>query len=395
MGGAAFALGNLLLARFLPVEEYGRYALAVAVYNIFWTIAALGFDEASLRHSERLDGRVFVRITVSGLAMAALACGICYWLYGLDNQLLLLLVAAIVAGGLSSVASAMLRREGHRTTPLLINNAANWAVVVSAGASILLEIYTAEFAFTVLMVSVAIAAGAGWFRALREQVSLDPPHQHVPMREAISFVSIVAASSVLLQLERLVAPKVLGVEALAEFAVLASVALFPYRMLRSGMMFSLVPKLRRAETTRERNRVLVHELGAVAAVLVVASVGVLLLSAPLTSFVTDGKYELPLLLVAAACVNGASKVITGLQNAVITACGTADDVARLNWMSWLMIAGGTIGAWAGGAHDLTGLVVGAGAGTIVGALPGLHLAYRVFRRPAPQIASEGIRGLSS
>lgn len=381
MGGCAFALGNLLLARFLPIDEYGRYALAAAIYNIFWTIAALGFDEASLRHAERLDARVFVRITISGIAMGLVAIAICAWFYKLDAGLLGLLLVAIVAGGLSSVASAMLRREGYRTTPLLINNAANWAVVVSAFASIALGIYTAGFALAVLLVSIAIAAAVGWVRALKRQEVLDLPHQHVPMREAVSFVSIVAASSVLLQLERLVAPKVLGVEALAEFAVLASVALFPYRMLRSGTMFSLVPKLRDAASGAARKRVLVHEMGAVLVMLIVASAGVLLLSSPITSLFTDGKYELPMALVAAACINGASKVITGLQNAIITACGTAGDVDQLNWMSWVMIAFGVIGAWMGSAHGLAGLVTGAGIGTLLGALPGVYLAYRVLRRP--------------
>jgi hypothetical protein len=173
---------------------------------------------------------------------------------------------------------------------------------------------------------------------------------------------------------------VLGVEALAEFAVLAAVALFPYRMLRSGTMFSLIPKLRSAQTAHERNRVLSHEIGAVVAMLVVASIGVMLLSAPLTAFVTDGKYELPLLLVGAACINGTTKVVTGLQNAVITACGTAGDVTKLNWMSWIMIAGGVVGAWLGSMHGLAGLVIGAGVGTLIGASPGIVLAYRVLRR---------------
>jgi O-antigen/teichoic acid export membrane protein len=380
MGGVAFALGNLLLARFMPVDEYGRYALAAAIYNIFWTIAALGFDEASLRHSDRLDWRVFIRIAVSGAVMAVVACVLCYYLYGLDTHLLLLLAVAIVGGGLSSVASAMLRREGQHTAPLLINNAANWAVMVSAIASIVLGIYTAAFALAVLMITVALAAAAGWIRALRQQTHIEIARQHVPLREAISFVSIVASGSILLQLERLVAPMVLGVEALASFAVLASVALFPYRMLRSGAIFSLVPKLRRAVTVRERNHVLIHELGAVLAMLIVASIGVLLLSSPLTEFITGGKYQLPFVLVAAACINGAAKVISGVQDSILTACGTEGDVAALKWLTWVMIAGGTIGAWAGSVYGLAGLVTGAGVGSLVGALPGMYLALQVLRR---------------
>ena len=380
LGGVAFALGNLLLARFMPVDEYGRYALAAAIYNIFWTIAALGFDEASLRHSDRLDWRVFIRIVLSGAAMGVVAGALCYWLYGLDIELLVLLAVAIIVGGLSSVASAMLRREGQRTAPLLINNAANWAVMVSALASIVLGIYTAVFALAVLMITVALAAAAGWMRALRQQAHIETARQHVPLREAISFVSIVASGSILLQLERLVAPMVLGVEALASFAVLASVALFPYRMLRSGTIFSLVPKLRGAQTVHDRNHVLIHELGAVLAMLIVASIGVMLLSSPLTDFITDGKYELPFVLVAAACINGAAKVISGVQDSILTACGTEGDVATLKWLTWVMIAGGTIGAWAGSVYGLSGLVTGAGVGSLVGSLPGMYLALTVLRR---------------
>ncbi|MGE3745837.1 MAG: oligosaccharide flippase family protein [Sphingomonadaceae bacterium] len=380
MGGVAFALGNLLLARSMPVSEYGRYALAVAIYNIFWTIAALGFDEASLRHSDRLDRMVFVRIIISGVIMGGVACVVGHWIYGLDAELLLLLGVAIVAGGLSSVASAMLRREGQHTAPLLINNAANWAVMTSALASLALDLHTAVFALAVLMMTVTLAAAVGWVRALQEQTSIAGERQHVPLREAVSFVSIVASGSILLQLERMVAPMALGVDALASFAVLASVALFPYRMLRAGAIFSLVPKLRGAANVQERNHVLVHELGAVLFVLVGASIGVLLLSSPLTYFVTGGKYELPLVLVGAACINGAAKVIAGVQNAVVTACGTESDVASLKWLTWVMITGGVTGAWMGSVYGLAGLVAGAGVGSLIGALPGMYLAYQVLRR---------------
>ena len=115
-------------------------------------------------------------------------------------------------------------------------------------------------------------------------------------------------------------------------------------------------------------------------VLVGASIGVLLLSAPLTYFVTGGKYELPLVLVVAACVNGAAKVIAGVQNAVVTACGTESDVASLKWLTWVMITGGVIGAWAGSVYGLAGLVTGAGIGSLIGALPCMYLAYQVLRR---------------
>lgn len=382
IGGAAFALGNLILARVMPVEEYGRYALAVAIFNIFAMVAPLGFDEASLRHNARLDLRVAGRIILSGAAVSLIALGIAGFFYQLDSGLLALLFAATIAAGMLTVSCAVLRREGHQMTALLINNAANWTVVISGGVCMVLGIHAASFAFTLLGVGVATAAAIGWARALTVQKGSGDPSQRVPLMEALSFVSILAASAVVVQLERLVAPKVLGVEALASFAVLASVALFPYRMLRSGVGFSLVPKLRRAKTVAERNRAIRQEITAVIAVVIVASIVVMAVSPPLTAIITNGKYQLSLLLVGAACLNGAAKVLSGLPRALISACGTSADVRGLNWQSWLMIGFGTAGAWIGGTtFGLAGLVAGAGIGTLLGAAPSAHLAYTVVKRP--------------
>lgn len=387
VGGVAFALGNLLLARALPVSEYGKYSLAIALFNTLWMTAALGFDEASLRRRSPLGARAFVRATLTGGGIALLAALVGRLIYGLDFTTLGFLAAAILAAGYGAMASAQLRRLGAQTAALAVSNPANWAVIVCGAASLILKLRTAELALTGLVAGVALAALAGWLQARRLQAKGPEVHEDVPLHEALSFVSILAAGAVIVQLERLVAPKLLGVDALASFAVLASVALFPFRMLRSGVAFSLAPKLRRVATTRERNRIIVHELGAVFAELSLASLAVVVLAPPLTERLTGGKYQLSLALVAAACLNGAAKVLTGVPHAVITASGTSRDLRTLNWQSWLTIAFGGAGAWFGARHGLTGLVVGAGLGALLGGLPSLHLAGQVLRRTAPSLAT--------
>jgi hypothetical protein len=380
LGGVAFALGNLLLARGLSVPEYGKYSLAVALFNTFWLTAALGFDEASLRWRSRLNARVFVRTSVTGSAVALAAALIGRLVYGLDFVTLGFLAAAVMAAGYSAVASAHLRRAGANSAALAVNNAANWAVILTGAISLGLGLRASDLALAGLVAGVVLAAVAGWFYVLRLEAGQEDLHEEPPAREALNFVSIVAASSVIVQLERLIAPKVLGFEALANFAVLASVALFPFRMLRSGVGFSLAPKLRSAKTAAERRHIIVHEIGAVVAVLSVASLGVIVLAPPLTARLTGGKYDISLALVAAACVNGAAKVLTGLPRAFVTAAGTSEDLRALNWQSWLMIACAGAGAWLGARLGLTGLVVGAGVGSIVGALPSLQLARKALRR---------------
>ncbi|CAN7290679.1 hypothetical protein LJR225_001517 [Phenylobacterium sp. LjRoot225] len=380
VGGVAFAVGNLLLARALPVSEYGKYSLAVALFNTFWMTAPLGFDEGSLRRHSRLGLRAFARVTLSGGGVALLAALVGRLVYQLDLATLGFLAAAIMAAGYGAMASALLRRTGAQTSALAVNNSANWAVIVCGAVSLLLALKTAELALIGLVVGVSLGAIGGWLQARRLQARSDEVHEDVPLNEALNFVSILAAGAVIVQLERLVAPKVLGVEALANFAVLASVALFPFRMLRSGVGFSLAPKLRRAATIAERNRIIVHEIGAVVAVLSVASLAVMVVAPPLTEQLTSGKYQLSLALVAAACLNGAAKVLTGLPRAFITASGTSADLRALNWQSWLMIVCSGGGAWLGAQVNLTGLVLGAGLGAILGALPSLQLARQVLRR---------------
>lgn len=380
VGGVAFAVGNLLLARALPVSEYGKYSLAVAIFNTFWMTAPLGFDEGSLRRHSRLDARAFARTTLTGGGVALLAVLVGRLVYQLDAATLAFLAAAIMAAGYGAIAVALLRRSGAQTAALAVNNSANWAVIITGAASLILALKTSELALIGLVAGVALGAGGGWLQARRLQAKSDEPHEAVPLHEALNFVSILAAGAVIVQLERLVAPKVLGVEALANFAVLASVALFPFRMLRSGVGFSLAPKLRRATTHAERNRIIVHEIGSVVAVLSVASVAVIAVAPPLTERLTSGKYHLTLALVAAACLNGGAKVLTNLPRAFITACGTSNDLRSLNWQSWLMIVCAGGGALLGAQLSLTGLVVGAGLGSILGTVPSLQLARQVLQR---------------
>lgn len=380
MGGAAFAIGNLLLARVMPLGEYGVFALAIALFNTFWPLAPLGYDEASLRCNSPLDGSTFGRVTVTGLGVALVAAVIAYLFYRVELLSAGLLIVAIVLAGLTSVACAALRREGHQTTALIVNNSANWVIVAAGVVSLASGIHSANFALILLAGGVGAGCIAGWAVATRAQARSGKQHQKITAMEALNFVSILGAGTLMLQLERLVAPKLLGIEALASLSVLASVAIFPFRMLRSGVGFSLVPKLRRARSVVERDRVIRDEVGSVLAMALAASFVVLLLSPPLTRIITGGRYELSLFLVAAACVNGAAKVITGLPRVFITACGQQADIRSLNWQSWLMIVLGIAGAWIGSGYDLAGLVAGAGIGTLAGSVPSMFLAYRVLHR---------------
>ena len=69
--------------------------------------------------------------------------------------------------------------------------------------------------------------------------------------EGLSLLGITAAALLLMQLERLLAPRLLSLEDLARFAVVATLVGSPFRMLQMGAGYTLLPgSARRPRRTR-------------------------------------------------------------------------------------------------------------------------------------------------
>ena len=95
-----------------------------------------------------------------------------------------------------------------------------------------------------------------------------------------------------MQLERLLAPRLLSLEDLARFAVVATLVGSPFRMLQMGAGYTLLPRLRAATSPHARWKLVRHEALAVA--LIGGAGGVILLSAApwIADRLLAGKYEL-------------------------------------------------------------------------------------------------------
>ncbi|MCH7782336.1 tetratricopeptide repeat protein, partial [candidate division KSB1 bacterium] len=92
--------------------------------------------------------------------------------------------------------------------------------------------------------------------------------------EALSYAGVNAAYGLLTQLERLTIPKVLTLDELATFAVLAAIVGSPYRMLQLGVGYTLFPRLRATTTISERRRLICREGLIVAAAGALVTLGV-------------------------------------------------------------------------------------------------------------------------
>ena len=379
LSGAAFALGNLLLARTMPVEAFGRFALGLALFNVFGVIAPLGLDQVMLRHRIDRGPRLLLLLLGAGAGFGGLAALGAVQLGGFGPAEAAALAVAIATGGLVTTIVAGLRAATREWSALLAVTWASWVLLAIGVAALAAPMPTAARPLGLFAAGNALAAVAGWAALVRLDRAAPRPAAPIPWREAASLFGIAAIGTVTLQLERLLIPAAVGLEPLALFSVLASVAIFPFRMVTAGAGFGLVPKLRAASDLAQRRRLVQDELISITVLLGGASVAVLLAAPAVTALLTGGRYQIGLLLVLSACVNGSAKVLQVVPRSILTGCGDASDIAALNRFGWLGLALAALGVFAGAPWGLAGVICGSAAGSLAGSLPAILLSRRRLR----------------
>ncbi len=375
--GAAFAAGNLLLARTMPVPEFGRLALAIALFTLFGLLAPFGIDQLVLRARLAITGRLALLMSAMGGALGIVVAVGVTLSGGLRPAEAAMLAPTIAAIGLSVVVSGVLRSEGRTRDAVPYTTGASW-ILFSVGCIGLLTPFNTPFwPLTLIMAGNMLRATLGWRLLLserRDRGRMDT----VPIDwgQALSLLGLAAVGTALMQLERLIIPLALNLSDLALYAVLSSVAIFPFRLLIQAAGFTLTARLAATTDLAARRTLVRGELLIMSLLAGAATVVILLLVAPLTPFLTGGTYAIHEALVAAACLNGTVKLLYALPRAIVTVCGSKSQVARLNGvgMLWLVlaVAGGAIGAKWG----LTGLVLGVSIGGLVAILPIARLAQQ-------------------
>lgn len=376
LSGLAFALGTLMLARSMPVEAFGQLSLAIALFNVFGLLAPMGVDQIMLRHHIDPSPKLLTMLGVSGILLGGIVgAGYSYFnaLPGGDSTALAI---AIAAGGVIATLAA-LARSRHREFPaLLLATAASWMLLLIGAASLLFSMKGLLLPLALFAGGNVLAAAAGWHILGKKPLASVLTPAAIPWGEALSLLGIAAIGTLVLQLERLIIPSIIGISALAQFSVLASVAIFPFRLLTASAGFSLVPKLRSATSLSQKHLLIKHEIVSIVGLLVVATLGIVVLAPLVTPILTGGRYQISVGLALAACFNGYAKVVQSFARALITACGSPADIAHFNRLGWVGLATSIAGAFAGSAWGLTGLLYGVTIGSMVGTVPSLMLAQR-------------------
>jgi hypothetical protein len=391
LGGGAFALGNLILARVLPKEEYGRVSLALAIVMIGILTGPLGAQVIVNRHRTDPGRRLLARtISTSGLVGLALTLG-AGALYPLDLPLLGAMLCAIIAGGSNLVAVGHYQSRQRYTLSLVLAASSSLSLLTAGIVSAIFRPTTAFVPAAVFAACLWVSPSIGWWNAFRDRGDLAYPDPPFPWGEGLAAVGTIGAGMVLATIERLVIPRALGLPDLATFSVLTTLAGSPFQMLNQGVGFALLPSLRGARHAADRRHMLEQELLVVVGACALSGLIVWWVTPIVLHHVLVGRYLLPGSLILAAIAVGALKPLGAVAVSAVNAVGSARDLAVLGGIAWAACAVGFLGAWLGVRWGLTGLVYGVGAGWLLRAAASGWLASSSLRRA--ETASRAPQGL--
>jgi O-antigen/teichoic acid export membrane protein len=380
LSGGAFALGNLMLARVLPKEEYGRFSLGLAIVTIGILTGPLGGQIIVNRHRTDPGRRLLARtLSTSGLVGLVLTIG-AGALYPLDLPLLAAMLAAVIGGACNLVVVGHYQSRQRYGLSLWVSASTNLSLLATGVAAAVFRPTNAFAPAAIFAICVWASPVFAWWKLLQHRAAPDYSDPPFPWGEALAVVGTIAAGMLLGATERLVIPRALSLSDLATFSVLATLAGSPFQMLNQGVGFALLPSLRGAQDRTSRRRVLRQELLAVVGACVLSGVIVWWLTPIVLRHFLVGRYVLPSHLVLAAIAVGALRPLGAVAIAVVNAVGSARDLVALGGIGWTASVLGFCGAWAGVRWGLTGLVYGVGLGWLFRAAAAGWLASRSMQR---------------
>lgn len=363
--GIGFAGGNLLLARALSRSEFGLVALWLAAYYLGGGLAPWGADGVVNRRRILPGWRLVRRVLFTSTVTAGLTVFVAHLLYPFEPLHLALLGVGIVAFGMGTVAAAQFQARHRFLTAMSIWQGSNIVLPFAAVVALLWSDAGVPLPITVFTGGAVVVALAGWLGLRRLQEDEDVTGEPYKWREALFYYLAASATAFLPQIERLFMPRVLNLEDLAMFGVLAALVISPYRMLQRGVGYTLFPRLNAAASRRMRRRLLREEFRLMIVVGGVAGVLVWYAAPWVTDAFLGDKYELLPALVVAGLVAGLGKLVGAVGHALVSALGSNRDLALYGAASWAALAAAGLGAVYGARWGVPGVIYGTTAGLLI------------------------------
>jgi O-antigen/teichoic acid export membrane protein len=388
VSGIGFAIASLLLARSLPKVEFGALMLALALVTLGVQFAPAGADGVVNRRHVDFGGPLFWRALGTSMLTALVFLIVARLGYGLAWPYAALVLGGVLAGGLSRLGAAKFQSLQRFSFALWLLQGANFALLLAAALLTLCGLTLALLPLAAFVFGFVLTAGWGWTALFRCRQAEPSAFELFSWREALAYASVHLAGVVMTQLDRLLIPKLLSLEELASFSVLAAVTIAPFRMLQLGLGYTLLPRIRNAATVVARRHVFGQEALISGLIVTTASIAIWLLAPLVIHLVLGDKYILGPTLMAAALVSGVMRVLTGFTRAAVSALCSNRELVYLSGLMWLSVAVALGGAVVGAHWGLMGLIYGVSLGWVAQVIVSVGMVLphlRLGASQAPQV----------
>jgi len=365
--GLAFIVGTLAMSLALNAEDFAEATLLVAICNLAAAAAPAGMNGIVLRYNLRTDGKLLTIGALAVLLSALVTTGIAYEVYDLPQSTAAILFASVLSGGLAfSAIPKLQRRRNFVGAAFVSQSAAFWMLVAAVIMDMGFE-RTSTFPITLITVGFIVSCIL-FFKPLISHRSTDVLAKPKLWKEAAHFWGIALSSELMSQLERLLIPFLLDIKSVGSFAVVAAVAIAPYRVIELATATTLVSRLQSATTASKRRQVFIRE----AMLLIPVSVGggavILFAGLPICEFVRPDVSDITYTVLAMGAFSGFCRVLTSLSRSVASAFCTPRELALVNGSAWFAIAAGVLAAWMLAGYGLAGVILGFAIGWLVRAV---------------------------
>lgn len=366
-----------MLARFMTPVEYGSLALVLAFLSIAVPIGPAGIDVLINRHRLELGRAILYRTLLSATLVAVPFALFGRLYYGLDLSLVILFCLGAIAGSANWIAAAYYQSRHLSAASLLLSQNTNLVLVVATTVVILSGAEVAWLAVLVIAAGYLVSAIAGWRSVVKSRGYTDTGP--LPWKEGLIAVGATGADLIMMQLERLMIPTLLSIEQLATFAVLAATVGAPFRVLQLAATYAVLPRMRAAASTSQRQRAFALEGLQILGVTLIGGVVLWFVAPYLITLVVGNKYTLGQPLVLAAITAGFAKVLSAFTSAAVTAIADRRTLLVLTCASWLAVVAGIVAAWIGARWGLAGVVFGVASGWLLRAAVATFLVLSSLR----------------
>jgi O-antigen/teichoic acid export membrane protein len=387
-GGAAFTVGNLILARVLPAGAYGLVSLIIGLVSVAAPIAPLGIDLVIARRGLRLGLHLRRAALAASVLTGLVTTLVASLLYHLQPSLLACLFVATTTGGMSQSSAAHFQSEKRFAISIALFQSSNWALIAVGIISASVVASSAVVPSAGLAVSAVIAGVVGWILVSRKTEDPGVPARAAGLwSEAIALMSVTAASAVFLNLERLVVPTTVGVEELAIVGVLGALVGSPFRVVQAAVSYSVVPAMRDAASVEERRQLLRRESLVVAVAMGLGSLAIWVIAPRLAHLLLAGRYELTDQLMLATLVSGVLKVLSAFGTAVVNALAPEKGLQIMSIASWACIALATAVAFPAAQWGLVGVLYAISLGWLARCFVAAWVSLPHLRNPVAASAA--------